>query len=252
MSSKSSEKSYPAIIWVLIVVVAAIGVFVYLIRGDAPTRTLPKIKLSYFMDEKEVAESVSNALVEEMDQNKFYWFGTEPGKPEYLDVISEIKTALSKKHDFARVIADSELGLSEEIVNKLGVTDVVSFKENMSLVGEKLSVLEKAGTPYVLITASIYTTSLLVNSPRHNLKEKFSLSPMTFSLAYFPTTIEDEQNMLFGCRTEDHSGTSEWGCVVVNKARVNRRKIEKDNQKPWLGIMDLSGERDYILVLKKK
>lgn len=251
MTSTSSKTSYAAIFWVLLVAAAAIGIFVYLVIGDAP-RTLPKIKLSYFVDEKEVAESVGKRLFQEINQNKFYWFGTEPGKPEYLDIISEIKNELSKKYQFTRVILDSELGLTKAESAKLGVTDEVNFKENISVVGQKFSELEQAGTPYVFITASIYTTSLLINNPLHTLRQKFLLKPMTFSLAYFPTDIDDEKNMLFGCRTEDHSGISEWGCVIVNKARVNRRKIEKDNQKPWLGIMDLSGEQDYILVLKKK
>lgn len=251
MSSKSTETSYAAIYWVLIVAAAAIGIFVYLVLGEAP-RTLPKIKLSYFVDEKEVAESVGKRLYQEINQNKYYWFGTEPGKPEYLDVIVSIKTELEKYYKFERVIADAELGLSKEILTKLGVTDVVSFKENLDLVGEKMLELEKAGTPYVFVTASIYTTSLLPKNPLHILKEKFKLQPVTFSFSYFPTTIEDEKNMLFGCRTEDNSGTSEWGCVVVNKSRVNRRKIETENTKPWLGLMDLSSERDYILVLKKK
>ncbi|MBY0553114.1 hypothetical protein K2P97_01210 [bacterium] len=251
MTSNSSKTSYAAILWVLLVAAAAIGVFVYLVIGDAP-RTLPKIKLSYFVDEQEVAESVGKRLFQEINQNKFYWFGTEPGKPEYLDIITEIKKELSKKYQFTRVILDSELGLTKADSVKLGVTDEVNFKENISIVGQKFSELEQKGTPYIFITASIYTTSLLINNPLHTLRQKFSIKPMTFSLAYFPTDIDDEKNMLFGCRTEDHSGTSEWGCVVVSKARVNRRKIEPENQKPWLGIMDLSGEQDYILVLKKK
>jgi hypothetical protein len=247
----NSKKSYATIIWVLVVLLTGLGVFVYLILGDTP-RTLPKIKLSYFTDEKEVADSVGKRLFQEISQNKFYWFGTEPGKPEYMSVIVALKTDLEKKYKFTRVIADGELKLSNEILTQLGVTDVVNFKENLNQVGERLSELEKNNTPYLFITAAIYSNSLLLKNPLHILREKFGLKPMTFSFAYFATTLEDEKNMLFQCRTEDESGISDWGCVVLNKARVNRRKIEKDNAKPWLGVMDLSGERDYILVLKKK
>jgi hypothetical protein len=247
----STKTSYAAIIWVLAVVVTAIGVFVYLILGDTP-RTLPKIKLSYFADEKDVASSISKQLYLEINQNKFYWFGTEPGKLEFIDVATALKNDLEMKHKFTRVIADGELKLSKEVLTQLGVTDVVDLKENLNQVGERFSELEKSDTPYFFITAAIYSNSLLLKNPLHILKEKFALKPMTFSMAYFPTTLEDEKNMLFQCRTEDSSGISNWGCVVLNKARVNRRKLEKNNTKPWLGVMDLSGERDYILVLKKK
>lgn len=247
----STKKSYAALIWVLAVVATAIGVFIYLILGDTP-RTLPKIKLSYFASEKEVADSVGKRLYQEINQNKFYWFGTEPGKPEYIDVAIALKNDLEKKYKFTRVIADGELNLSKELLTQLGVTDVVDFKENLNQVGERFSELEKSNTPYLFVTAAVYSNSILLKNPLHVLKEKFALKPMTFSFAYFPTTLEDEKNMLFQCRTEDASGVSDWGCVVLNKARVNRRKIEKDNAKPWLGVMDLSGERDYILVLKKK
>jgi hypothetical protein len=247
----SSKMSYVANIWVLTVVATAIGVFIYLILGDTP-KTLPIIKLSYFTDENEVADSVSKRLYQEINQNKFYWIGTEPDKLEYIDVAIAFKNDLEKKYKFTRVIADGELKLSKEVLTHLGVTDVVDFKENLNQVGERFSELEKSDTPYLFVTAAIYSNSLLLKNPLHVLKEKFALNPMTFSFAYFPTTLEDEKNMLFQCRTEDSSGISDWGCVVLNKARVNRRKLEKDNARPWLGVMDLSGERDYILVLKKK
>ena len=57
--------------------------------------------------------------------------------------------------------------------------------------------------------------------------------------------------MLFPCVTEDHAGTALWGCTVVNKARFTRRKIDTKNTKPWIGLMDLTGENDYMLLLKK-
>ncbi len=247
----NTKKSNIALYWVLFVIASSAAIFVYLMLGDAP-KTLPKIKLSYFATEKDVAEAVTKRLYQELNQNKFFWIGVEPGKPEYIELARALKIELEKKYLFTRVIVDQELSLSAVDLARLGSTDVVGLKENINLVGEKLSELEKTEKPYLLISASLYTNSLVPKNPLHLIKEKFSVNPITFSFGYFSTTLADEKNMVFACSTEDESGFSKWGCIVANKSRVNRRKVELNNTNPWIGVMDLSGERDYILVLKKK
>lgn len=244
-------KSKAVLIWVLSVSFAAIGVFVYLILGEAP-KTLPKIKLSYFVDEQEIAESVAKRLYQEMNQNSFYWVGLEPGRNEQFGILLKLKNQIQERQKIQRVIVDSELALSAEQLQQLGVTDQVLIKENIYDVGVQLQQLEKSQTPYLLITASIYTTSVIKGNPLDKLKEKFAIRPMTFSLAYFATDGEDEKNLLFPCRTDDNTGTASWGCLVTNKARSVRRRIKAENEKSWLGLMDMSGERDYVLLLKSK
>ncbi len=244
-------KSKSTIFWVIGVSVVAITVFIYIILADTP-RTLPKIKLSYFTDEAEIAVTVEKRLFQETNQNKFYWIGIEPEKNEQLAVVAKLKQRLDKKIKFQNIIVDEELNLSKEVLAELGTTDTLLLKENLTELGEKLQLLETNGTPYLLITASIYTNSFLRKNPVHLLREKNKVNPVTFSLAYLSTTPEDERKMLFPCSTEDHSGLSDWGCIVVNKSRISRRRMEFDNPKPWLGLMDLSGEKDYILLLKKK
>jgi hypothetical protein len=93
---------------------------------------------------------------------------------------------------------------------------------------------------------------MLPGNPIHKLKSKNPLNATTFSMAYFTVDLEDEKKLLFNCNTEDHSGIKDWGCFVVNKARTVRRKLNLQNPKPWIGLMDMSGEHDYVLLLKKK
>lgn len=246
----SSFKSNPAFYWVLIVIVVSVGVFAYLIKVDEP-KTAPIIELSYYENEQVIADSVGTTLAQELKQNKFYWIGVEPDKAVYVDVASALIKKLKTQHTFQKIIIDQELNLKGDQLAQLGFTDVIAVKEDLHSLGEKLQEYEKNSVSYVLVSASIYTNTLLKKNPLHILKEKYKLNPLTFSFAYFPTSGEDEKNMIFPCRTEDQTGTADWGCVIVNKARFARRKIVPNNLKSWIGLMDLTSEKNYILVLKK-
>lgn len=244
-------KSKSVILGISAALIIVIVAFVYYFLEDS-SKTLPKIKLSYFVDAEEISEAVASRLSQEIAGQKFFWIGMEPEKLEQVDVVAALKNKILKNVQLKHVIVDDELLLSKEALQKISPTVTFAFKENLHQAGEKLQQLEKNQEPYLFLTASIYTNSFLKENPMHKLKEKFMLTPVTFSLAFFPLNFEDEKNMLFPCLTEDKSGTADWGCAVANKARFTRRKIDEKNQKPWVGLMDLSGEKDYILLLRKK
>ncbi len=239
------------IYWVIGVAVISIGVFIFLILGDAQ-KSVPKIKVSYFSNETEIAEAVTKILSQVIEKNSFYWVGVEPEKLEQLEVVYQLQNQLSKVKPFNRVIVDTELRLPKEWLEKFKATDAVSIKETVNATGELLQTLEKNGERYFLITAAIYSTPKIQQNQINQMKSKYLIKPITFSLAYFATTTEEERNMIFGCRTEDHSGASEWGCAVLNKSRFSRRKVNQANEKSWVGLMDLIGEKDYMILLKKK
>ncbi len=249
--AEKEKLSNAALYWVIGVIAVSMAVFVYIFIGDAP-KTLPKIKLSYFADEQEIADSVSKRLFQEINKSSFYWLGVEPEKNEQIDFALRMKIDLDKIKHFNVVIADRELQLKPEVLQQFGVTDVVAVKEQLVDLGAKLSELEKNNESYFLLTAAIYSTSLLPQNPLHKLKEKYQLKPLTFSIGYFAAEPADENKLLFRCDMEDNSGIKEWGCFVVNKARSSRRRLELQNTKPWIGLMDLTGETDYALLLKKK
>lgn len=248
---KLNLKSNAGLYWVIGVITVSMVFFVYLLLSDAP-RTLPKISLSYFVDENEVVDSIEKRLhLELLDANQF-WIGIEPDKKEQILVTQKLINALSKKTPFQKIIADKELQLTNDELKQLGVNDVIAVKEEIYKLGDLIQKYQLEKTPYVLITAAIYSTSLLPGNPIHKLKSKSPVSATTFSMAYFTVSLEDEKNLLFKCNTEDYSGIKDWGCFVVNKSRTVRRKLKLQNPKPWLGLMDMSGERDYIVLLKKK
>ena len=247
-----NQGSNAGLFWVIGVIAASMVIFVYIVVSDSP-RTLPKIDLSYFSDEQEVAQSVTKRLSQEISaSNNSYWIGLEPEKPEQTEIAVKLKEALEKNSPFQKVIVDEELLLKDPDLQRLGATEHLLLKENITGLGKDLASYEKNKVPYLVITAAIYSTSLLPGNPIRNLKEKFSIKPITFSLGYFAVDQKDETNLLFPCNSEDHSGIKDWGCFVTSKARSVRRKLNSKNQKAWVGLMDLSGENDYIILLKKK
>lgn len=238
-------------LWVIGVAAGSIALFVYLFVSDAP-KTQPKIKLSYFVNEQEIAKTVVESLAEETAKTQNYWIGIEPLKPELIEVALQLKAVLEKKTPFQKIIVDQELGLPEEVLKKIIPTDLIFVKENVQQLGEILFKLESEKISYLVITASIYSNSILLQNPIHKIKQQQAIQPMTFSVAYMPIKAEDEGKMLFTCDTEDRSGGKEWACLIVSKARFVRRKIKIDNDKPWTGLMDLTTNRDYIILLNKK
>lgn len=240
-----------AIYWVVGVSVIALGVFIYLFLGDSQ-KSLPKIKLSYFVNEQEIAESITKILARELSNQNSFWVGIEPEKSEQLEVALQLKMQLEKVKPFRTVIVDQELNLKKEWLEKFNVVEVLLLKDSVKPLSELLSELEKKNERYFLLTASIYSTPLIKENQIHQVKQLKLIQPMTFSFAYFPIFADLEANMLFPCNTDDHSGTSDWGCAVANKSRFMRRRIEQKNPKSWIGSMDLIGEKDYMILLYKK
>lgn len=239
------------IYWISSISTIALGIFIYLILGDAQ-KTVPKIKLSYFIDEKEIAKSVTTRLSQELEKSHFYWIGLEPEKDEQVEVMHQLVLAIKEKTKIQKILLDDDLKISEDWKQKIQVTEMIKIKENWDKAAEIIFALESKSENYILITASIYSTTAILKNPIHYMKEKFQTQPTTFSFAYMPLNLEDEKNMLFPCATEDYAGTSSWGCLVASKSRAIRRKIKLDIPKSWIGLMDLTGETDYMLLLRKK
>jgi|GEM_PF-6992805 len=250
----NSTKSKSALLWVIIVAIASTGIFVYLIRTDKPS-TQPLMELSYFADEQDVALHIGKNLDPNIKQNIYYWLGVEPQKPEHIGIVSQLIKKIKKEHPIQKIIVDQELDLKKDTLMQLGYTDIISVKENLFELGEKLQEFEDTGVSYILVSASIYTNSFLKKNPLSLLKVKNKIDPLSVSFSYLPMEARDEKNMLFQCRTEDQTGTSDWGCVIVNKARFARKKLYKtlapSGQKAWLALMDSTEKKDFILMLRK-
>ena len=202
------------------------------------------MELAIFLREYRKGRKLSvRAFAEMLDVNKFRLEKWEKGvHPNWEDEM-KIKRYFRVK-DFQK--------LSEEFLKSIQATQKVLLKENLDSVGSVLKMLEEKNKKYLFVTASLYSNSFIKENQIHQLKKKYKINPMTISLGYFPITTETERDSTFRCSTEDKSGASDWGCALVNKARGIRRKFDPKIQKPWAGVMDLTGEKDYMLLLRKK
>lgn len=241
-----------ALYWFLAAAVVGCLVFICIWLGDTQ-KTVPKITLSYFADGNEIAQSVGKRLDQEIGQSSAFWIGIEPEKMDQLSVVTALKSEIEKKNGaFAEVIVDSELKLPDDFLKSLQTTQNVQLKENLEVVGPVLEKLEQENKRYFFVTAALYSNSFTKENSIHRIKAKYKINPLTISLGYFPISTADENEATFKCSTDDKSGSSDWGCALVNKSRVVRRKYSDKIPKPWAGVMDLTGEKDYMFLLRKK
>ena len=236
---------------IYVIAVAAIVFMIVANLGQAQ-RTVPKIKLSYFIDFNEFSKAITQRLNLEIKQQKHFLIGVEPEKVNHLELIKNFKIEIEKMiGPFDEVYVDNELRLSDELKQYLGSKGTLAVKADWEQVGKILT--EQKEKKVLIVTASIYSTNLVQQNSYNKIKTQFQLNPITFSMAYFPVTSEDEKNSLFPCMAEDNSGVKDWGCASTNKARTVRRRINMDkiNSTPHLtaGLMDLTGENNYMILI---
>lgn len=240
-----------ALYWVIGVVIVCVGLFISVMLGDTQ-KTVPKIKLSYYGNETEVAEAVVGGLDQDASKNRFVWIGIEPDKSAQLDIVDAVKKQFEQKYGpFDEVIIDTELKVAEETQKKLGRTQNVFLKENLQTVGEGLAKLETEGHKYLFITAAPYSTSFIENNQFNTVQKNFKINPVRISMGFYSADIKEDGDILFACDTEDKSGTSNWGCAIINKSRNTRRKFDFANKNPWAAVMDLTADDDYTLLIRK-
>ena len=221
-------------------------------------KTVPKIKLSYFPTVTDVAQTVLNHLELELRNENQYWIGIEPQKQAHMQFAEELVLLLKSQSKITQVYIDQQLGFKE---NELATytkafpnLKIIPVRENWIELAElyKNDQMNKTA----IVTAAIYSTSILIGNPINKIKgEVPGFNPVTFSSGHFAVTMDDEQNNIFPCFTEDKTGANQWACTIINKARTQRRKVqplEEVNQKKYLGLMDSTGEKDYMILLTER
>ena len=246
-------KNLKAAHYMAAVFIAGVIALVYFSQGQSQEAE-PKIKLTYFKSNTEVSESVYGILKQdEMHKQNHYWFGIEPGAPGEIDIYKQVKTMIEKDNGpFEKVYVDRELKLTPEVQNLLGATAVWEIKEDWGGIAKDLQA--NADKKVLIITASIYSTNLIPKNPIFKIKEAVGIKPVTLSMGFFAAKTEEESKNIFRCVTDDAEGVSGWGCVVVNKARGQRRKIDITKINPpnslITGLMDNTGDKDYMILVR--
>lgn len=250
---QKQNANYRPLLFTLILALGAAMAVMYFGKDDAQA-TQPKIRLNYYADNAAFVSEITTFLQADIEKQKYYWVGYEPEKENQIEFTKLLKQELEKKHGaFDIVLIDQELMLGEEKEAYLGKTHEIPLKENFAEASELIKA--NKDKKIFVITAAIYSTNLITTNPQAKVKELTQLTPIAFSLGNFPVLADDERHNLFRCDTEDKTGTSPWGCTVLNKSRAIRRRIdlEKLRQNPTLkvGLMDSSGKADYMVLVGK-
>lgn len=243
-------KKSKVIYYIAAVFLAGVFALVFL-SPDQTEKTEPKVKLSYFKSNLEVAEAIHGIVKADLKKQNHFWFGIEPGAAQELDIYKELKTMIEKENGpFDVVYVDQELKLPVADMALFGEPILKLVKENWSEVAAEIK--KNTDKKVLVITASIYSTNYIKQNPIHKIKDVSGIIPMTFSMGYFAATPEEERKIVFPCMTDDKEGVAGWGCLVVNKARTQRRKLDisKVNENSRPGLMDQTGEKDYMILIR--
>lgn len=221
-------------------------------------KTVPKIKLSYFTNQTEFADTIAGRLELELRDANQFWIGVEPQKPNHLDLAEQLVKFLKSQNKINQLLIDEQLGLKEnELAIFAGMVPQIKIIPVREAWYQLLELYKKNElNNSAIITASIYSTSMLPGNPIDKIKKEFvTFSPTSFSTGHFSLNTEDEKNNVFPCFTEDQTGANKWACTVINKARAQRRRIQPLDEvknKKIIGLMDLTGEKSYMILMRER
>ena len=250
---QKQKPNYRPLFFTVILCLVATAALVYFTRGEAQT-TKSIVKLSYFKNNSEFAETIQKSLQSEISKQKYFWIGYEPENQAQIELSHLIKQEIEKQNGaFDVVIVDKELTLNPELQKSFAVTHEIPLKENFAEVAELITTSKDK--KILVITAAIYSSNFILANPHAKVKEITQMKPFVLSLGFFPLRNDDERKTVFSCDTEDKTGTSPWACGVINKARSVRRRIDlnklNESPAPRIGLMDLTGETDYMVLVGK-
>lgn len=231
---------------------AGVAALIYLSDGQSE-KTESLVALNYFQSNQEFVEAVYNKLPTGTPKEKYFWFGIEPGAVNQLEIFSELKKYLEKQNGaFDLVYVDQELKLPVEAKNLFGNTIECEVKNDWSGVSKTIN--KNSDKKILVITAAVYSTNFLKQNPLDKINTATELQPITFSMGYFAVSTDDEKHNVFSCVTDDKEGVAAWGCMVLNKARSQRKKIDMkkiSGENPSLmGLMDSTGEKNYMILVR--
>lgn len=235
--------------YIIVVFVVGLLSLFYFSQGQSE-KTEPKIKLTYFKSNLEVAEAIQAVVQPQLKHQKHFWFGIEPGADRELEIYKNVKELIEKENGpFDLIFVDQELKMTSENQSLFGKTVIREIKEDWGGVAQELQASQDKKT--LVITASIYSTNLIAQNPISKIKSAIGFQPVTFSMGFFAVKPEDEKKIVFPCMTDDKEGVAGWGCLIVNKARTQRRKINlSQTESSITGLMDQTGEKDYMILVR--
>lgn len=251
------------IYWIFTALVFVSGLGASLYFGLKP-RPVPKIKLSYLVSPEEMGHAIIQRLRLEVQNQEVLFFGIDPEVPSHRGVLNGfLESIRGTPLEYQTLVVESELPNVEEVIQifrkNVGLSKEGEVKSRtftkMEIKSELPRLVEglqkRNATERVLIIApSIYATHTLPGNPMDILRQHYHLNLVSFTLANFPLSRDQEPTQNPPCVTDDDkTGTGPFGCLIQNQARLGYRKAKKEGK--YTGQMDQVGQFEYLVLFTR-
>ena len=236
--------------WLLFALVLGAGLTATIYFGLQP-RPVPKIQISKFQSDLELANSLVMRLNEEIKDSRVIFLGVQPERPDQLKVWQAfLKQSLPPEMQYSVVVLDQYLPNPELFPE----AERFDTKEQAQALFSGIQQALQSGKRVAVIVPNIYSVQKVAGNLVNRLSEllqpenKPEILPTSLSLADFPRDRSEERSMVQPCVVEgvDETGYGPWGCMVLQAARANYRKRFEKGQ--WIGLVNLIGLRDYMVL----
>jgi hypothetical protein len=235
--------------WIGFGVLMLAGVIAVLSFGVNP-RPVPKIKLSSFDSPAVMANALLLRLRLEIKTNPLVVIGIETDNLDHVAVVQQLIANADPETQFNEVITEAEMGLETQFLT----AQRAFLKDGYNAVAEYLRVKTTEGKRILIVTPTIYASQHVWGSFAHRLKNQSQLNPMSLALSTFPIAREAEKSMKIPCVVEgvDTEGPGPLGCLIVQKARSSVYNSVGKETGAFIGLTDLIGLNDYLVLFQKK
>ncbi|MFZ4404235.1 MAG: hypothetical protein ACOYOK_09060 [Pseudobdellovibrionaceae bacterium] len=232
--------------WFGFAIVLVSGIVLSVQWGLQP-RSVPKIKFSQVKTPEEFGRAIQQRLQQELLKTNVIFFGAVPGRIHDIELIRGFYDSV--KNENFEIFVEPLLPYVELLDPDIrGRWDL---KDQQDAMVEAIKQKLQQGKKILLVGPNIYSSQLIEKNPVYRLQHEKGLVITSFSIA--PLSQKEDQLMQVEpkCVTgdPDPAGTSALGCMIKNKNRLLFRK--KFLPEHYSGVMDLTGERDYLILFSK-
>jgi len=193
-----------------------------------------------------MSDAIILRLNQEIKGAPLLMLGVMPGRKMDLEVWKAfLEQSQMPELKYQALIVDPGLPFVKEMFPSAVTLDI---KNELDRFIEGAKNARAQGLRMAVIVPSVYASQRLLGNPADRIRKESDLAPMSFSIMGFPRTPEQEANMEIKCvmGSNDRDGIGAMGCMAEKKARLIYRKKSKPGF--YEGLMDLVGERDYLVL----
>lgn len=238
-------------------VIVIVGVTVAVFFGTKP-RAIPKISFSHFETPEDFGANIYKRLRLEVNSHNLLFLGVQADQRDHYLIWKGFLQAIAHQEPARNyiIIADKSLGEIPELV----IHETISMQENPQEVIEGIKKIISNTKKAVILGPTSFLSYLINNNFQTLLRSEiygsnekvYNVSWLNFSLSPFANNKLEEKLIPFPCNTTPHDldGSSELGCLILTKSKINYRKKRLPNKYP--GMLDQIGTKEYLALFNSK